>query len=135
MVSMIWVDLEPKLCIQKIALLWNQYNQSKNEYLNSLIKTLTFILALFKQYSHLIHQFKFKMFLFNLFSITEAVTTFNGHTSGIKHVMFFQNDRRIISCADDKTVRIWDPLSGQVCSKLKSFIVFINTILRIYYLL
>jgi len=44
----------------------------------------------------------------------EAVTTFNGHTSGIKHVMFFQNDRRIISCADDKTVRIWDPLSGQV---------------------
>lgn len=45
----------------------------------------------------------------------EAVTTFSGHTSGIKHVMFFQNDRRIISCADDKTVRIWDPSSGQVC--------------------
>lgn len=54
-----------------------------------------------------------------MFSNIEAVTTFTGHTSGIKHVMFFHNDRRIISCADDKTVRIWDPLSGQVCIIIK----------------
>lgn len=55
----------------------------------------------------------------------EAVTTLNGHTSGIKHVMFFQNDRRLISCADDKTVRIWDPLSGQVYKNNQETYAFI----------
>ncbi|XP_015367716.1 PREDICTED: serine-threonine kinase receptor-associated protein [Diuraphis noxia] len=57
--------------------------------------------------------------IFDLNKSAEAVTTFNGHTSGIKHVMFFQNDRRIISCADDKTVRIWDPLSGKEIHKME----------------
>lgn len=41
-----------------------------------------------------------------------------GHTSGIKHVIFFRGDKNIVSCADDKTVRVWDRLSGKEVHKL-----------------
>lgn len=40
---------------------------------------------------------------------------FSGHSSGIRHVLFFRNDSCLVSCADDKTVRVWDRASGKVC--------------------
>lgn len=39
---------------------------------------------------------------------------FSGHQGGIKHVNYFENDRKLVSCSDDKSVRIWDVSSGQV---------------------
>lgn len=52
--------------------------------------------------------------------------------------MFFQNDRRVISCADDKTVRIWDPLSGKVRLKtfqmLNLFFFLLNYLNLLFYL-
>ena len=42
---------------------------------------------------------------------------FTGHTSGIKQVLFNTDERRLISCADDKTLRFWDITSGQEIKK------------------
>lgn len=39
---------------------------------------------------------------------------YSGHTSGIRHVIFFREDTHLITCADDKTIRVWDRTSGQV---------------------
>lgn len=43
---------------------------------------------------------------------------FSGHTSGIRHVTFFNNDTNLVSCADDKTLRVWDKNSGQEIKRL-----------------
>ena len=42
---------------------------------------------------------------------------FKGHTSGIKQVLFNTDERKLISCADDKTLRFWDITSGQEIKK------------------
>ena len=39
---------------------------------------------------------------------------FSGHTAGLKHVLHMEDGKRILSCAEDKTVRCWDILSGKV---------------------
>nr|CAD7197863.1 unnamed protein product [Timema douglasi] len=39
---------------------------------------------------------------------------FSGHTSGIRHVLFFRDDTHLVSCADDRTLRVWDISSGKV---------------------
>lgn len=44
---------------------------------------------------------------------------FSGHTSGIRHATFFDNDKLLITCADDKTLRVWDRSSGQEVKKLE----------------
>ncbi|KAE8738473.1 hypothetical protein FOCC_FOCC016032 [Frankliniella occidentalis] len=46
-------------------------------------------------------------------------TVFSGHTGGLKHVMFFRGDKQLISCADDKTIRVWDRASGQEVQKVE----------------
>lgn len=51
---------------------------------------------------------------FILFIILDP-TIFAGHTSGIRHVIFFRNDTHLVTCADDKTLRVWDRASGKVC--------------------
>ncbi|XP_044252957.1 serine-threonine kinase receptor-associated protein [Tribolium madens] len=43
---------------------------------------------------------------------------FTGHTSGIRHVIFFRNDTHLVSCADDKTLRVWDRSSGKEVQKI-----------------
>ncbi|XP_001600320.1 serine-threonine kinase receptor-associated protein [Nasonia vitripennis] len=44
---------------------------------------------------------------------------FSGHTSGIRHATFFDNDKLLITCADDKTLRVWDRSSGLEVKKLE----------------
>jgi WD40 repeat protein len=43
-------------------------------------------------------------------------TVFSGHSSGIRHVIFFRGDTHLVTCADDRTLRVWDRTSGQVCT-------------------
>lgn len=47
-------------------------------------------------------------------SLFTAPEIFSGHTAGIRHVLFFRNDTHLISCADDKTLRVWDKSNKQV---------------------
>ncbi|KAJ8669041.1 hypothetical protein QAD02_000300 [Eretmocerus hayati] len=44
---------------------------------------------------------------------------FSGHSSGIRHVTFFDNDKLLITCSDDKSLRVWDRASGQEVKKLE----------------
>ncbi|XP_018329759.1 serine-threonine kinase receptor-associated protein [Agrilus planipennis] len=43
---------------------------------------------------------------------------FSGHTSGIRHALFFRDDAQLVSCADDKTLRVWDRASGKEVQKI-----------------
>ena len=43
---------------------------------------------------------------------------FSGHTGGLKHVLFMEDGNKILSCAEDKTVRCWDKSTGKVCCKV-----------------
>ncbi|XP_066600240.1 serine-threonine kinase receptor-associated protein-like [Prorops nasuta] len=42
-----------------------------------------------------------------------APQIFSGHSSGIRHVTFFNNDTCLVTCSDDKTLRVWDKSSGK----------------------
>ena len=38
----------------------------------------------------------------------------SGHTSGLRHISFIGSGDRIVSCADDRTVRFWESSTGKV---------------------
>ncbi|GAB6029638.1 hypothetical protein CHUAL_005375 [Chamberlinius hualienensis] len=44
--------------------------------------------------------------------------TFSGHTSNIKRCLFIEDDNKVVSAADDKTVRFWDRANGKEVFKL-----------------
>ncbi|KAG0710256.1 Serine-threonine kinase receptor-associated protein [Chionoecetes opilio] len=44
---------------------------------------------------------------------------FSGHTAGLKHVVFMNDGKQMLSCAEDKTIRVWDKASGQEVQKLE----------------
>ena len=46
------------------------------------------------------------------------IQVFSGHSGGVRHVTFFDNDTLLITCSDDKTLRIWDRKSGQEINKI-----------------
>lgn len=52
--------------------------------------------------------------IFDLNKPEVAPASFSGHTSGIRHVLFFRNDTHLVSCADDKTLRVWDRTTNKV---------------------
>ncbi|XP_077493148.1 serine-threonine kinase receptor-associated protein wmd [Amblyomma americanum] len=47
-----------------------------------------------------------------------APTMLKGHTSAIKKVLFLQDDKRIVSASDDKSVRFWDYVGGTEVGRL-----------------
>ncbi|XP_058790190.1 serine-threonine kinase receptor-associated protein [Phymastichus coffea] len=42
----------------------------------------------------------------------------SGHTNSIRHVTLFNDDTQLITCAEDKTLRVWDKKSGEEVRKL-----------------
>lgn len=38
----------------------------------------------------------------------------SGHTSGLRHISFLSKADRIVSCADDRTIRFWECSTGKV---------------------
>ncbi|XP_045475818.1 serine-threonine kinase receptor-associated protein [Harmonia axyridis] len=57
--------------------------------------------------------------VFDLTNPEAAPEVYTGHTSGIKHVQFFRNDTHLISCADDKTLRVWNRATGSEVQKIE----------------
>lgn len=53
--------------------------------------------------------------LIRIFSLQQPSSdpdVFTGHGGSIKRAIFFRNDRCIVSCAEDKTLRVWDRSNG-----------------------
>merc|ERR1712079_775796 len=50
--------------------------------------------------------------IFDLEQPSEPIIKFEGHTGGIKQVMYTPDNKQLISCSDDKTVRVWDTATG-----------------------
>jgi serine-threonine kinase receptor-associated protein len=38
----------------------------------------------------------------------------SGQTSGLRHIAFLGKGEKIVSCADDRTVRFWERSTGKV---------------------
>ncbi|RZB38663.1 serine-threonine kinase receptor-associated protein [Asbolus verrucosus] len=57
--------------------------------------------------------------IFDLNKPDATPEVFSGHTSGIRHVLFFRNDTHLVSCADDKTLRVWERASGKEVQKME----------------
>uniref|UniRef100_A0A1B6E8F8 Serine-threonine kinase receptor-associated protein n=1 Tax=Clastoptera arizonana TaxID=38151 RepID=A0A1B6E8F8_9HEMI len=57
--------------------------------------------------------------IFDLNKPDLSPTILNGHTAGIRHVFFLHNESRLVSCADDCTLRAWDRKSMQEVKSLK----------------
>lgn len=45
--------------------------------------------------------------------------TFSGHAGSLKRAIFCRNDQCIVSIAEDKTMRIWDKISGQEVQRVE----------------
>ncbi|XP_023017348.1 serine-threonine kinase receptor-associated protein wmd [Leptinotarsa decemlineata] len=56
--------------------------------------------------------------IFDLNKPEASPEVFSGHTSGIRHVLFFRDDTHLVSCADDKTLRVWDRSTGKEVQKV-----------------
>lgn len=39
--------------------------------------------------------------------------SFNGHTNWVRCAKFSLDGRLLVSCSDDKTIKVWDIISGQ----------------------
>lgn len=56
--------------------------------------------------------------IFDLNKPDASPEVFSGHTAGIKHAVFFRDDTQLISCADDKSLRVWDRASGSEVNRI-----------------
>ncbi|KAL3221488.1 hypothetical protein MRX96_029385 [Rhipicephalus microplus] len=57
--------------------------------------------------------------IFDINKTDSDPTVMKGHTSAIKKVLFLQDEKRVVSASDDKTVRFWDCVSGTEVGKLE----------------
>lgn len=53
-----------------------------------------------------------RVFDLNQPSTNPAVEMYSGHAGAIKRALFCRNDKCIVSCAEDKAVKIWDRSTG-----------------------
>ncbi|XP_055382954.1 serine-threonine kinase receptor-associated protein [Condylostylus longicornis] len=56
--------------------------------------------------------------VFNLVNLVDDTEIYTGHTGAIKRALFCRNDKCIVSAADDKTVRLWDRLTGSEIQRI-----------------
>jgi len=84
------------------------------------------------QHNHIVKSVDFSLDSFNLVTASNekliriydlkrpdaAPQVYSGHTSGIKHVIFFRDDKAMVSCADDKSLRVWDRNSGKEIQRM-----------------
>lgn len=64
-------------------------------------------------------------FLFN----TTDPQVFSGHTGSLKHVLFMNEGKQMLSCAEDKTIRLWDKASAKVRSHMHTYMSLISVLL------
>lgn len=57
--------------------------------------------------------------VFSLQNPTAEPDVFSGHGGAIKRAIFCRNDQFIVSCADDKTIRMWDRSSGSEVQRIE----------------
>ncbi|CAB0038967.1 unnamed protein product [Trichogramma brassicae] len=57
--------------------------------------------------------------IFDLNKPEAEAQTFSGHTSGVRHIKFFDNDSLLLTCADDKTLRVWDRHNAEEIRKIE----------------
>ena len=48
----------------------------------------------------------------------ESAREYDGHAASINEVCFSHDERRVASCSSDKTIKLWDPLDGNMVSTL-----------------
>ncbi|KAG5669676.1 hypothetical protein PVAND_017559 [Polypedilum vanderplanki] len=78
---------------------------------NHIVKTVAFD----EQSLHLLtgsNEKILRVFDLNQPSTNPAIEKYEGHAGAIKRGFFCRNDKCIVSCAEDKAVRIWDRSSG-----------------------
>uniref|UniRef100_A0A182JJG1 Serine-threonine kinase receptor-associated protein n=1 Tax=Anopheles atroparvus TaxID=41427 RepID=A0A182JJG1_ANOAO len=57
--------------------------------------------------------------VFDLNSEGKALESYAGHAGAVKRALFCRNEKCVISCADDKSLRLWDRSSGQEVSRVE----------------
>ena len=57
--------------------------------------------------------------IFDLEQPSETIVKFEGHTSGLKQVMYTPDNKQLLSYSDDKTVRMWDTATGGEGNKME----------------
>ena len=58
----------------------------------------------------------------------EELNLLKGHTDWVKSVAFSSDGSRIVSGSDDKSVRVWDALTGQELNVLKGHTDWVNSV-------
>ncbi|XP_041771732.1 serine-threonine kinase receptor-associated protein [Anopheles merus] len=57
--------------------------------------------------------------VFDLNSDGKALESYAGHAGAVKRALFCRNEKCVISCADDKSMRLWDRGTGQEVSRVE----------------
>uniref|UniRef100_A0A2M4APQ3 Serine-threonine kinase receptor-associated protein n=1 Tax=Anopheles triannulatus TaxID=58253 RepID=A0A2M4APQ3_9DIPT len=57
--------------------------------------------------------------VFDLNTDGNALESYTGHAGSVKRALFCRNEKCVISCADDKSLRLWDRNSGQEAHRVE----------------
>ncbi|CAO1338067.1 unnamed protein product [Diamesa serratosioi] len=93
---------------------WNAITgeELKSYQHNHIVKTVSFD----AKNQHLVtgsNEKLIRVFDLNESPANESSEIYKGHSGNINRALFFRNDKCIVSCAEDKTIRVWDRASGQ----------------------
>ncbi|PIO56827.1 WD domain, G-beta repeat protein, partial [Teladorsagia circumcincta] len=67
-----------------------------------------------------------KIFLWNVYGECENFSVIRGHSGAIMDIHFNTDSSLLVSCATDKTVRVWDMETGACRRKFKSHVDIVN---------